>query len=186
MTGLSHTDVDVYATVSTSAVATGASHNIQVCGRYTDANTMYQARVLFTVTQTVQINVQKVVGGVTTALTTATTIAGLTHGAGTQFRVRLQIVGTVLRAKIWLASASEPPTWHAETTDTDLASGTQVVMRGLLTTGNTNVLPVNVDWDNVAVVNPQTFTVTRSVNTVIKSHSAGAALSLWQPAQYAL
>jgi hypothetical protein len=33
---------------------------------------------------------------------------------------------------------------------------------------------------------PQTFTVTRSVNDVNKAHSAGAAVSLWSPAAYAL
>lgn len=33
---------------------------------------------------------------------------------------------------------------------------------------------------------PQTFTVTRSVNGIAKSHAAGAAISLWEPAVYAL
>ena len=28
---------------------------------------------------------------------------------------------------------------------------------------------------------PQTFTVTRSVNSVAKSHASGAAVSLWKP-----
>lgn len=33
---------------------------------------------------------------------------------------------------------------------------------------------------------PQTFTVTRSVNGVVKSHAAAAKVSLWEPARYAL
>lgn len=33
---------------------------------------------------------------------------------------------------------------------------------------------------------PQTFTVTRSVNGVVKSHSSGASVRLWTPARYAL
>lgn len=33
---------------------------------------------------------------------------------------------------------------------------------------------------------PQTFTVTRSVNGVVKSHAAGASVSLWRPGQIAL
>jgi hypothetical protein len=33
---------------------------------------------------------------------------------------------------------------------------------------------------------PQTFTVTRSVNGVVKSHAAGTAVRLWKPARFAL
>lgn len=33
---------------------------------------------------------------------------------------------------------------------------------------------------------PQTFTVTRSINSVVKAHDSGAAVSLWSPIPYAL
>lgn len=51
---------------------------------------------------------------------------------------------------------------------------------------------INVGGEQMTVTNvagtssPQTFTVTRSVNGVSKSHSAGASLRLWTPARYAL
>jgi hypothetical protein len=50
-----------------------------------------------------------------------------------------------------------------------------------LNAGNTNALPVAIQFDDDATVNPQRITVTRSVNTVVKAHSAGAAVGLFQP-----
>jgi hypothetical protein len=50
---------------------------------------------------------------------------------------------------------------------------------------------VNVGGERVTVTNitgassPQTFTVTRSVNGVIKAHSAGAEVHLWSPVYFA-
>ncbi|MGH3735860.1 MAG: hypothetical protein ACRDT6_09605, partial [Micromonosporaceae bacterium] len=40
--------------------------------------------------------------------------------------------------------------------------------------------------DIVTEASPQTFTVTRSVNGVVKAHPAGATVRLWQPARIAL
>jgi hypothetical protein len=50
-----------------------------------------------------------------------------------------------------------------------------------LTLGNTNTLPVVPQFDADATLHPQTFTVTRAVNTVVKAHSAGDTVGLFQP-----
>lgn len=53
-------------------------------------------------------------------------------------------------------------------------------------------LDLNIDGEKVTATvisgssSPQTFTVTRSVNAVVKSHRVGATVSLWQPPVYAL
>jgi hypothetical protein len=178
-----HTDIDLYVTVSSSATASGAGHNIQILAREADASNAYEARLQFTVAQAVQLHVQKIVAGATTSLSTLTTIAGLTHGAGTRFRVRFQIAGTTVRAKVWLASVAEPSVWHASATDTALSSGSLVTVRSRLDTGNTNVLPVNVDWDDFEVTNPQTLTVTQTpVNGVVKTIPSGSAVQVAAPA----
>jgi hypothetical protein len=56
-----------------------------------------------------------------------------------------------------------------------------VGVRSILSSANTNTLPVTVSYDNLALLNPQTLTVTRSINGVSKSHSTGQAISLANP-----
>jgi hypothetical protein len=71
------------------------------------------------------------------------------------------------------------------TTDTAITSASNVGFRGFSNTGNTNVNP-QARFDNFKVLNPQTFTVTRSVNGVTKTHSSGTDLSLAYPSITAL
>jgi hypothetical protein len=47
---------------------------------------------------------------------------------------------------------------------------------------STQTLPVTASFDNFQITDAQRFTVTRSVNGVIKSHAAGAPVSLAYPA----
>ncbi len=144
-------DADAYATVSTSATATGASHTIRVAARFVDANNYYMAEVTFSTTQTVALALRKNVAGSFTTLASQSPVSGLTHGANTQFRVRFQVTGSTIRAKIWLASAAEPSDWTVSAADTTITTG-QVGVRARLETGNTNTLPVNVDVRNFQAV----------------------------------
>ncbi|GAA2703587.1 hypothetical protein GCM10010412_101470 [Nonomuraea recticatena] len=50
-----------------------------------------------------------------------------------------------------------------------------------MTSGNTNTLPVSVQFDTDATTHPQAISVTRSVNTVVKAQAAGAPVGLFQP-----
>jgi hypothetical protein len=54
-------------------------------------------------------------------------------------------------------------------------------VRSVLGSGNTNTLPFTFAYDNFQLTDPQTLTVTRSVNGVTKSHSAGADVRLANP-----
>ncbi|MFD8075800.1 hypothetical protein ACFV3E_24485 [Streptomyces sp. NPDC059718] len=179
------TDVDQRVLVRTSALATGGPQYPGIVARYIDINNHYYARVAFTATATVQLVLQKRVAAVQTDLITAT-IPGLTHVANTDYGIRFQVVGSTLRARVWLASAGEPGSWHLTATDSALSSAGSVGLRSVLDVTNTNALPVLVDYDSYELLNPQVMTLTRSVNGVVKTHGVGAPISLTRPARAAL
>jgi hypothetical protein len=85
-----------------------------------------------------------------------------------------------LRARAWLASDLEPTEWQATATDTDLSLPSALGVRSILSASNTDVNPV-ISYDDLALLTPQTFTVTRSVNGVVKAHTAGESVSLANP-----
>jgi hypothetical protein len=92
--------------------------------------------------------------------------------------------------------ASSPD--HYDTAGSELASGVTssatslsvaTTLGPIWTTSATNLpLDIGVGGERMTVTaisgatSPQTFTVTRSVNGVVKAHSAGADVRLWQPA----
>ncbi len=172
-------DFDLYCDITTSALATGASLYGAVTGRMQNATNMYMARLEFTTANTVLLALRKLVADVGTDLDTYT--VPVTHVAGTYIRVRLQVRGSSLKAKAWLASDPvEPPEWHAEGTDSAISQAYTIGTRSITVAGTTNMNP-QIRYDNYEVVSPQVFTVTRSVNDVVKSHAAGADIRLSQP-----
>ncbi|WP_405799267.1 poly-gamma-glutamate hydrolase family protein [Streptomyces sp. NBC_01506] len=177
-------DVDLTATVSTDKLAVGGSHLPTLVARYADASNSYLARLDFTGTQTVILTLRKRLAGTETLLIQQTT--DFTHAADRRFRIRFQILGTTLRAKTWLDGQGEPPAWNTETTDTSHSAAGQIGTRSILSTLNTNVLPVTVSWGDFLVAGPQTFTVTRSVNGIAKPHAAGAGVEVVRPTVRAL
>jgi phage replication-related protein YjqB (UPF0714/DUF867 family) len=171
-------DVDLTVTMATDKLATGGSHFLALAARATDTSNTYLARVEFSITQTVVITLRKRVAGTETLLIQQTT--ALTHAASTRFGVRMQTEGSALRARVWLASGAEPAAWDVTTTDTDLTAPGQVGMRSILSSANTNALPVVASYDDLDYGgSPQQFTVTRSVNDVVKTHQAMAPISLF-------
>ncbi|WP_052390407.1 hypothetical protein [Streptomyces sp. NRRL B-24484] len=178
-------DLELYATVSSSALATGASQNASLMARLVDASNYYYCRFEMTTTQTVILALRKLVAGVDTLLTSLT-VPGLVHAAGTRYAIRWQVYGTTLRARAWLASGVEPTDWHVTATDASFTAAGQVGCRSILTTGNTNTLPVTIDYDDFRVPNPQAFTVARAANGIIKAQSAGADVRLATPMILAL
>jgi len=178
-------DCDITCDIATDALATGASIQGSLVARMTDASNLYMARLSFTPSPTngIDMSLRKIVSGSETLLTSYTT--GFTHVAGTFYRLRLQLDGTSLRMKLWQLTAWEPSGWQLETTDSALTAAGSYGCRSMAATGNTNVNPA-VRYDNFEVVNPQTFTVTRSVNGVVKTHTAGTSVRLAYPAIVAL
>lgn len=176
-------DVDLQVDIQTSATATGAAITGGLMARYTDIDNLYTARLAFNTNQTITLTVRKRVASVETQLATYTT--ALTHAANTDVRLRFRVMDSTLQAKAWTPSRPEPQKWQIETTDSALTSATDFGCRSILVTGNTNVSPI-VRFDNFVCLNPTTWTVTRSVNDVVKAQSAGADVRLYRPTIVAL
>lgn len=179
-----HPDYDIYCDIATSALATGASLIGAVMARASDSNNLYMARLEFTTSNTVVLTIRERAAGVESTLGSAVTL-GLTHVAGTYYRVRFQGSGAALKARAWEVGQLEPGLWQVEATDSTLTGAGSIGCRSIANTGNTNVSPV-VSYDNFDLVNPQTMTVIRSVNGVTKTHASGTDVRLAYPAYTAL
>ncbi|MCZ4099839.1 hypothetical protein [Streptomyces sp. H39-C1] len=172
-------DFDLTISMGTSVLATGASHFEHVVARFNGTTDMLLARLEFTTAAGVILGIRKRVAGVETQLATITT--SLTHVAGSLYGVHFQGLGSRLRANAWLASGAEPTQWLLDITDSSVMAAGDWGVRSILGPGNTNTLPVTATIDNLAVVNPQKFTVARSVNGVAKPQLAGADVRLAHP-----
>lgn len=173
-------DVDIKARMATDALATGGSHFLALAGRFIDTSNTYLARLAFNTDQTITLTLRSRIGGTETLLATAPDTTSLTHAAGAFFWLRFQISGTTLQATAWPDGGYEPP-WLVSVTDTNLRAAGQVGIRTILSSTNTNTLPVTASYDDFQQVTPQAFTVVRSVNGVTKSHPAGADVRLANP-----
>jgi len=180
-----HPDADLYCDITTSALATGDSLQGAATARMFDTDNMYMARLEFTTGNAVILSVRKVVAGVNSQIGSSYTLP-LTHSAGTFIRLRFQVTGSVLRARAWLASSVEPDKWHVDTTDSAITAANSIGTRSLRSATNTNAATVEVRYDNFQVINPQTYTVTRSQNRLVKAQTAGTAVALAYPAYTAL
>ncbi|MFH9073456.1 carbohydrate binding domain-containing protein [Streptomyces alboflavus] len=186
ITDFAYADIDVYVSLTTSATAAGGSLYGGLTGRYTDSDNLYMARVEATTSDTLILSIRKRVAAAETQLGTYALSTGITYTPGTTYvRVRFQVAGSMLRAKAWLVGALEPGPWQVEVVDTSLTTSASIGTRSIASSANTNINP-EVRYDDYEVVNPQTFTVTRSVNGVTKAQSAGADVRLAYPAYAAL
>jgi len=179
-------DLDIVASMSTDKLATGGSHFLHLAGRFADVNNSYLARVDFSTTQTVTLTLRKRAGGTETLLATASNTGNLVHAAGRLFWVRLQITGSTLNAKIWQDGTSEPGSWAVTATDSSLTAAGAIGTRSILSSANTNTLPVVASYAGFQQFTPQKWTVTRSVNGIVKSQTAGTDVRLADPAIVAL
>ncbi|MEI5100287.1 hypothetical protein RB200_19390 [Streptomyces sp. PmtG] len=178
------TDFDAYADIASSALATGGFLSGGLTGRYVDSDNLYTARLEFTTTNSLILTIRKRVGGTETSLGSYTLPD--TYVAGTYYRVRFQARGASLLAKAWAATdLVEMPNWQVSVTDGSITTTTYAGVRSISSSSNTNVNP-QIRYQNARVINPQTFTVTRSINGVVKAHSAGADVRLANPTILAL
>jgi len=180
---VSGTDHEIQVDLGTQALATGGPQLISVVARAADGDNLYMAELSIATSAAITLTIRKRVAGVETQLGTYTTT--LTHTAFTFYRLRFQVIGTALKARVWTASGTDPVGWQIEVTDSSLTTGSNVGCRSVRQTANTNANLI-VQWDNVRVLNPQTFTVIRSINGVTKTHSAGTDLRLAYPAYASL
>ncbi|UJW32385.1 hypothetical protein L3Q67_00945 [Saccharothrix sp. AJ9571] len=177
-------DADVTATVGTNKAAVGGIQLLGLMARASSTANYYLARPVFETSGAVTLYLVKRVAGAESVLT-AVVVPGLTHVAGARYGVRLQVIGSRVRGKVWAATAGEPVGWTLTATDTALAAPGGVGCYQQLGGGSSNA-PVTVAWDDLRVVTPQSFTVVRSVNGITKPHAAGADVRLAHPAIVAL
>lgn len=173
-------DFDLYVTLKTSALATGDFLAGGLFARYVDGDNLYTARVAFNTTQTITLTIRERLAGVETQLGTSTK-TGLVHVADTQYRLRFFGDETNLKAKIWLATDTEPDVWDIEVSDGTFTDAGYVGMRSISGPSNTNVNPT-VSYDDFKDVVVQRWSVTRSVNGVVKNQVIGADVHLWDRA----
>lgn len=147
------TDVDVAASWSLAvASATGGDLEPTLILRAVSNTDYYMARARVNGT-TLQLTVLHYDG---TVLATVP-YASLAYAAGTKYRIRAQVEGRTVRAKMWAATSPEPLGWHAVGTDTvTRASGIgEVGIRSGVAGGNSNTKPVVFSWDDVEVRYPR-------------------------------
>lgn len=148
--GVSYRNVEVAVTVTvpftdvTGAVIEPA--NILLRGQ--SITDYYRVRVLITTAEAVTIGV---VHYDNTVIAAEVTVSGLTHASGQALRVRAQVDGHTIRAKVWAAAAPEPYGWHVSAF-TDRITGTGWVgIRSGVVSGNTNTLPIVFSYDDLIV-----------------------------------
>ncbi|MFJ3597893.1 hypothetical protein ACIPRU_15420 [Streptomyces sp. NPDC090126] len=175
-------DCEMLARLSTRQVHTGASLDFCLMMRWVSDTDFYVARASFTTSGTVQMRIYT--NDDSTIGSTVTT--PWTYTGGQQFYLRARVDGQRIRGRIWPVSEQEPATWDIDgvATTTPNASGDV----GVLVFGGSSLSSASptVDVHDVAVVNPQVMTVTRSVNGIVKGHSAGAEVRLAEPTIVAL
>lgn len=181
----SGTDHDVRMSVSTSATATGADQYVAAVARAVDENNLYMAQLQFSTAAVVTLTLRKRVAGVETILGTWSGGVGAAHTAFGKFYIRLQVRGSLLRCRAWAAATAETGLWQIIATDTSLTTGTAVGARSVRAAGNTNA-NLLANWDDFELLNPQRFTIARSVNGVTKAHTLGTAVRLARPVYLAL
>lgn len=159
---------------------TGGALTAELAGRV-GGTSLVLARLTCTTASALDISII----GNNGASTLASRASLLTGVVPVQIKARFRADGASLMLKVWLSTSSEPRGWHLEATDTLTPSAGANGVRFARLTGNTNVNPVIRTYD-FAVTNPQTFTVTRSVNGVVKAQSSGAQIRLYQPTAWAL
>lgn len=178
-----HADTDLYLDIATGALSTGASQFAGALARYTDVDNLYEARVEFTTAAAINLTLRKRVAAVETQLGTFAT--ALTHVAGTAVRVRLKVTGTSLNAKIWATTELEPEDFNIVVTDSSITVAGSTGQKSVRNAGNTNA-NATFRFDNFDMINPQSFSTTRSVNGVVKAQTAGTNVQLRYPAITAL
>ncbi|MFI6251522.1 hypothetical protein [Streptomyces sp. NPDC051016] len=177
-------DWDQYCDVAVSALTTGGSVWAGPTGRYIDSGNLYWAALEFATTGALVLGIRKRVNNIESLL--GTYAFPSSYSASVFYRVRFQVQGAVLRAKVWAASDPvETPEWQVTAVDSTFSTSVFHGTRSISASANTNV-SLQVQYANYRMVSPQTMTVTRSMNGVVKAQTAGTDVRLAYPTYIAL
>ncbi|MBW3084143.1 hypothetical protein KEM60_00327 [Austwickia sp. TVS 96-490-7B] len=152
-------DNDLRMRFSYDQAATGGGIFSQIIGRgtFTDG---YGARLWIHENGSVRIAPIKRVARADTDLAALQVVPGLTHKAGTDYEIRVQVTGsapTQVKVKMWVSGETEPSAWTVETTDTTDSlqkAGGIAVQTYLSGTATTPILRWLIDDVKVTTVRP--------------------------------
>ena len=168
------TDMDWSITVAADKIAAGANQIVEVCGRAQDGDNLYRARLTFTTTQSVTLDLRKRVATVSTTLSSIVTVGeDGTHVPGQIWRVRMSVRGTTIKAKAWLAAVGEPEDWQVSATDSSLVTGNYIAVLSVLSAATSNE-PVLFTYDNLQTYGAEYATIDRTTNDVNYTTVRGA------------
>lgn len=161
LAAFSQRDVDVTVTVSVNVTnVTGASITSDVVVRGVSLGGVDQvaARLIINTDESVQLDLVDT-NGVSWA-NGPVTISDITHTSSQALKIRAQVEGQAIRAKVWIATAGEPIGWNytwvnvaPDATNVAYAVG-WVGIGSARTTGNTNGT-VTFSYDDFLVVSPR-------------------------------
>jgi len=172
------TDCDISVTVSVDQESEGGSLAPSILMRYDDdSGDFYLGRVHITTAQNVFLSFTSATGQVD-----GNQSAGFQAQPGEEIHVRAKLVNHTLYMKAWPDSQPEIHRWQLiRTAETGLVEYGGVGLVAHAFAGNTND-GVEMAFQDFELWNPQRFTVERSLNTIVKEHSAGTPVSLEQSA----
>jgi len=174
-------DQDITGTVSFAALPASGNDDAGLALRFTDSSNFYRATMRISSAGVITARLLKTAGGSATTITTSTPSVPA-YVATDQWKLRFSARGSALKVKLWPAAAAEPAVWDIDTTDSDVTTGNQAGCFAIASVSTTSVM----SFDSVTLLTPQRLTVTRSSNSVVKAHSAGAAVAFKYPGNLAL
>lgn len=131
------------------AVATGASISTGLRLRVVDGSNYYYVEAIQATSGNISIQLVSRVASVSTTI--AGPVSKGAYAAAQTWRIKAVIVGDVLKAKLWQTTGSEPDLWDVYAVTTTLPAANPPGLRHILSTGNTNTLPVVATFDNITV-----------------------------------
>lgn len=149
---VSYRDIEVAATV-TPSVANVTGGDLEPCNlivRRTSSTVYYMVRLVITSTESVTITWYY---SDNTPLVAPVTVP-ITY-SGQALRVRAQVEGYTLRAKVWDPSTGEPYDWSVVVDDNLITTAGAVGIRSGVASGVTNPLPIVYSYDDFEVRSPR-------------------------------
>jgi cell wall-associated NlpC family hydrolase len=141
-------DLDVTIRATIDKLPAAASSSFSITFGYQDSSNHYRARLAVTTAFNITLDLDRVIGGTSTTMTTGVTV-GSGFTANQWWQLRVQRTGNTIRCRAWLDGSAEPSTWNLTATDSTYQAG-RIGIRTLASTGSTAV-PFNVLVDTLTL-----------------------------------
>lgn len=180
-------EADLAVTMSADQFAEDASLAPSIVVRYLDEANFYVVRTHLTAAGNVYLSLSHSTTSTHEGEIGGNVSTGFTYEPGQRFRVRTRIWGQRVLARLWHDDGRpEPGYWQLDrTVETDPLAAGRVGVAAYAYTDNTND-DVRLTFEQLEILNPQTVTVRRAVNSITASHDEGARVALANPTVIAL